>query len=79
MHTLSNETVQVLIVWSLNIQVPATDVIDGLVVHHEATVGMLEGSMRSQDRVVWLNNRGGDLGSRVDAELQFALFAVVHR
>jgi hypothetical protein len=76
---LSNETVQVLVVWSLNIQVPAADVVDGLIVHHEATVGMLEGSMRGQDRVVWLNNGGGDLGSRVDAELQLALFAIVYR
>jgi hypothetical protein len=76
---LSNETVQVLVVWALNVQVPAADVVDGLIVHHEATVGMLEGSVRGQDGVVWLNNRSGDLGSRVHAEFELALFAVVHR
>ena len=35
--------------------------------------------MSGQDGVVWLNNRGSDLGSRVDAEFEFTLFAIVHR
>lgn len=38
---------------------------------------MLEGGVGGEDRVVRLNNRGGGLGSRVDAELELALLAVV--
>ena len=38
---------------------------------------MLEGGVSGEDGVVRLNNRGGDLGSGVDAELQFALLAVI--
>ncbi len=42
-------------------KVAATDVIDGLVVDHEATVGVLEGGVSGENGVVWLDNRGSDL------------------
>merc|ERR1712117_870121 len=32
---LTNESVEIVIGWSLNIEVPPADVIDGLIVHHE--------------------------------------------
>ncbi len=38
MHTLSDQAVQVLVVWSLDTEVATADVIDGLVVDHEAAV-----------------------------------------
>ena len=41
--------------------VPATDVVDGLVVNHEGAVGVLERRVRRQDRVVWLHDGSGDL------------------
>merc|ERR1712179_487936 len=34
--------------------------------------------MGGQDGVVWLHDGGGDLGGRVDGELQLGLLAVVH-
>ena len=40
---------------------------------------MLEGRVRSQDRVVRLDDRGGRLGRRVDAKFELALLAVVDR
>jgi hypothetical protein len=76
-HTLSDEAVQVLVVGTLNAEVPAADVVDGLVVDHERAVRVLEGSVGSEDRVVRLNNRGGDLRRRVNTELELALLAVV--
>lgn len=76
---MSNEAVQVLVVWSLDSKVSATDVIDGFVVDHETAVGMLEGCVRSEDRVIGLHNRGSDLRSRVHAEFELALLAVVDR
>lgn len=39
---------------------------------------MLKSSVRRQDRVVRLDNRGSGLGSRVDAELQLALLAIIN-
>jgi hypothetical protein len=38
---------------------------------------VLKGCVGGEDGVVGLDNRGGDLGSRVDAELELALLAVV--
>ena len=76
-HTLSNETVEVLVVGALNSEVPAADVVDGLVVDHEGAVGVLKGSVGGEDGVVWLNNGCGNLGSWVDTELELALLAVV--
>lgn len=40
---------------------------------------MLEGGVGGEDRVVRLNDRGGSLGSRVDAELELGLLAIVDR
>lgn len=76
-HTLSNQAVQVLVARALNAEVPSADVVDGLVVDHEAAVGVLEGGVGGENGVVWLNNRCGDLGRWVDAELELALLAVV--
>ena len=76
-HTLCDQTVQVLVVWSLNAEVATADVVDGLVVDHEGAVRVLEGGVGGEDGVVGLDNGGGDLGGRVDAELELALLAVV--
>jgi hypothetical protein len=77
--TLSDQAVQVLVVGTLNAEVTAADVVDGLVVNHEGAVGVLEGGVGGEDRVVGLDNGGGDLGRRVDTELELALLAVVDR
>ena len=46
---------------SLDVEIPPADIVDGLVVDHEGTVGVLQSGVRGQDRVVRLNNGGGDL------------------
>ena len=74
---LTDEPVQVGVGWSLDVQVTAADVVDGLVVDHEGAVGVLKSGMGGQDGVVWLNNGSGDLGSWVDGELELGLLAVV--
>lgn len=75
--TLSDQAVQVFVVRPLNTKVTAADVVDGLVVDHERAVGVLQSGVSGKNGVVGLNNRGGDLGGRVDAELELALLAVV--
>ena len=77
--TLSNQAVEVLVVGTLKTQVAAADVVDGLVVDHEGAVGVLEGGVGGENRVVRLDNRGGGLRGGVDAELELALLAVVDR
>lgn len=76
-HTLSDQAVQVLVVGTLDTQVPAANVVDGLVVDHEGAVGVLEGGVSGENRVVRLNDGSGNLGCWVDTELELALLAVV--
>merc|ERR1719381_174803 len=65
--------------WPLDVQVATADVIDGLIVHHEGTVGVLQSGVGGQDGVVGLDHCSCNLGCRVDGELKLALLAVVHR
>merc|ERR1719205_215874 len=74
---LADQPVQVGVARPLNVEIPAADVIDRLVVDHEGAVAVLEGGVRAQRGVVGLNHGGGDLGSWVDAELKLGLLAVV--
>lgn len=78
-NNLGDQAVQVIIAGALNSQVAAADVVDSLVVNHEAAVGVLQGGVGGQDGVVGLNNRGGVLGRGINAELQLGLLAVVDR
>lgn len=75
--TLRNQTVQVLIVWSLNTKVASANVVDSLVIDHETAIGVLKSGVGGQDRVVRLDNGGSNLRSWVDAELKLALLAVI--
>ena len=74
---LADQSVQVGVGWSLNVQVTSADIVDSLVVDHEGTVRVLQGGMGGQDGVVWLNDGGGDLWGWVDGELQLGFLAVV--
>jgi len=74
-----DQSVQVGVSWTFNVQVTSTDVVDGLIVDHEGTVGVLQGGVGGEDRVVWLDNSGGDLWGWVDGEFQLGLLAIVDR
>lgn len=43
--TLSDESVEVFVVGSLNSQVPTADIVNGFIIDHKAAVGVLKGSM----------------------------------
>ena len=58
---MANQTVEVGVGRPLNVQVPATDVVDCLVVDHESTVRVLQSCVSTEGRVVRLNNRSSDL------------------
>ena len=79
MRTLSDQSIQILVVGSFDAKITAADVIDGLIVDHEAAIGMLKSRMGGQDGVVRFNDRGRNLRGGVDTELEFALLAIVYR
>ena len=44
-HDLADQTVEVGVAGTLDVQVTAADVVDGFVVHHEGAVGVLQGGV----------------------------------
>ena len=60
-NNLRDQTVEVGVGGPLNIQIPPADFIDGLVVNHKSTVGVLQSCVSTEGRVVRLNNRSSDL------------------
>ena len=78
-NDLGDQAVKILVVWTLQSEVTSADVVNGLVVNHERTVGVLKGGVGGEDRVVWLDNGGSGLWGWVDTELELGLLAVVDR
>lgn len=76
---LGDQAVEVLVAGALNAEVAAADIVDSLIVDHEATVGVLKSSVSGEDRVVGLDDGGSVLGGGVNTELELGLLAVVDR
>lgn len=58
---LGDQPVQVGVRRALNVQGPAADVVDGLVVQKNGDIGVLQQRVGGQDTVVGLHNSGGHL------------------
>jgi len=76
---LSDETVEVGVGRTLNVEATTADVVEGLVVKHDGDVGVLEEGVGSEHGVVRLDDGGGDLRGRVGTETELGLLAVVDR
>jgi hypothetical protein len=76
---LGNKAVQVVEAGTGNIQVATADIVHGLIVNQESTVGVLDGAVGGQNGVVRLDDGSGNAGRRVDAELQLGLLAILSR
>merc|ERR1712128_93320 len=76
---LTNQTVQIGVGWSLNIKIPATDIIDCLIVNHEGTIRVVKGGVSGQDRVVRLNHSRCNLWGWVDSKLKLGLLSIINR
>ena len=74
---LSDESVQVGVGWSLNVEVSSADIVNGLVIDHDGDISVLEEGVSGEDGVVWLNNGGGDLWGWVDGETELGFLTVV--
>ena len=60
---MANESVQVGISWSLDVEVTTADVVDSFVVDHECAVGVLEGGVGGKNGVVRFDHGGGNLSN----------------
>ena len=60
-NDLTNQSIQVGVSWSLDVEVSAANIVDGFIINHKGTVGVFEGCMGGQNGVVWLNNGCGNL------------------
>merc|ERR1712195_96320 len=76
---LRDETVQVGVGWTFDVQAATADVVDCLVVEHDSNVGVLEEGVGGEHGVVWLDNGGGHLWGWVHTESELGLLAVVDR
>ena len=75
---LSDESVQVGVGWSLDIEVSSADIINGFVIDHDGDISVLEEGVSGENGVVWLNNGGGDLWGWVDGETELGFLTVVN-
>lgn len=74
---LSDEAVQVLETGAGDVEVSATDVVDGFVVDEEGAVRVLDGAVSGEDGVVGFYDGGGDLRGGIDGEFELGLLAII--
>merc|ERR1719326_2030235 len=74
---LGNDSVEVGVGWSLNVEVSSADIVDGLVIEHNSDIGVLEEGVSGEDGVVWLNNGGGDLWGWIDGESELGFLTII--
>ena len=60
-----------------DVEVATADIVDGFIVHKECAVRVLNSAVSREDSVVWLDDGGGDTGSRVDGEFELGFLAIV--
>ena len=53
---LGNESVQVGVGGSFNIQVSSADIVDSFVIEHDCDISVFQEGVSREHRVVWLNN-----------------------
>ena len=74
---LGNESVQVGVGGSLDIEVSSADIVDGLVIEHDGDIGVLKEGVSGEDGVVRLDDGGGDVWRWVDGETELGFLTVV--
>lgn len=75
---LGDQSVQVSVGWSLNVEVSSADVVNGFVVEHDGNIGVLKEGVSGEHGVVGLNDGGGDLRGWVDGESELGLLSVIN-
>ena len=76
---LADDSVDVSVGASLNVEVSVADVIHGFVVDHECAVGVFKHAVGCVDGVVGFYDRDGDVDRWIDHELELGFSAIVDR
>ena len=58
---MADDPVEIRVRRPLDVAVLAADIIDGLIVEHECTAGVVEGGMSGENRIVGFHDGRGDL------------------
>jgi len=76
-NDLSNESVQVGVGWSFDIELSSADIVDSFVINHGSNISVFQERVGTQDGVVWFNNGIGDLWGWVNGVTELGLLAVI--
>jgi hypothetical protein len=76
-NNLSDETVQVGVGRTFDIQVTTADIVEGLVIDLVGDISVFQQGVDAQDGVVRFDNGGGDLRTRPDSEGDLGLLTIV--
>jgi len=74
---LSDESVQVGVGWSFDIEISSADIVHSFVIKHERDIFVLEEGVGGKNGIVWLNDGVGDLRRWVDGETELGFLAVI--
>jgi len=74
---LSNESVQVGVSGSFDIELSSADIVDSFVIEHNSDISVFQEGVSGQDGVVGFNDGSGDLGRGIDGEAELGLLAVI--
>jgi len=75
---LTNESVQVGVSGSFDIELSSADIVDSFVIHLASNISVFQEGVGTQDGVVGFNNGVGDLGRGVDGERELGLLTVIN-
>ncbi|OQS04464.1 hypothetical protein THRCLA_03304 [Thraustotheca clavata] len=78
-NDLSNQTIEVGVRWTFNVERTLADIIDCFVIQKNRDISVFQEGVGSQDGVVWFNNSSGDLWGWVDGETKLGFTAIVDR
>jgi hypothetical protein len=74
---LRNESIQVGIGRSFDIEVSSADIINSLIIEHDGDISVLEERVGGENGVVWLNNCGGNLWGWVHSETELGFLTII--
>ena len=74
---MGNESVQVSVGWSLDIEVSSADIIYSFVIDHNSNIGVFKEGVGRKNGVVWFNNGSRDLWGWVDGETELGFLTVI--
>ena len=77
-NNLSNESVQVSVGGSFDVQVSSADIVDSFVVEHNGDISVFKKWVGWKNWVVGFNDCSGDLGWGIDGESELGFFTVVN-